>query len=181
MSKAEITLWTIGHSTHAVEEFIGLLASYKIETLADVRRFPGSRKYPHFNADALCRSLTAEGIEYLSSTELGGRRKPLPDSHNTIWRSESFRGYADYMETDAFADAIERLLEVARVKRMGVMCAEAVWWRCHRALISDYLKATDINVVDILGAEKSTVHPYTSAARIVDGQLTYTVKLKDSP
>lgn len=173
MSKEETTLWTIGHSTRTLEEFMALLASYNIQALADVRRFPASRKYPQFNEAALGQSLAAEGIEYLPLPELGGRRRPLPDSHNTVWRNDSFRGYADYMETDVFRQGIERLLKTARIKQTAIVCAEAVWWRCHRALISDYLKAMGINVIHILNAEKSTVHPYTSAARMIDGQLTY--------
>src|SRR5690349_3157518 len=109
MSVAELTLWTIGHSTRLADEFLGLLTSHGIEALADVRQFPASRKYPHFNQDALRKSLASAGIEYLSFTELGGRRKPRPDSHNTVWRNESFRGYADYMETGGYQAGIDRL------------------------------------------------------------------------
>jgi uncharacterized protein (DUF488 family) len=166
-------IWTIGHSTHGAEEFIGMLRAHRIEALADVRRFPGSRRYPHFGLPALRDSLTTAGIAYEHFPELGGRREPRPDSHNTAWRNEAFRGYADYMETSEFVAGIERLKELARNKRTALMCAEAVWWRCHRGLIADYLKAEGTEVVHILGATQSEAHPYTSAAHLVAGRLTY--------
>ena len=166
-------VWTVGHSTKGIGEFIELLAGYEIEMLADVRRYPASREHPHFNQERLSASLRRVGIEYLPLPELGGRRRPLPDSHNTAWRSESFRGYADYMESDSFRSGIERLLELAQNRRTAVMCSEVLWWRRHRALIADYLKARGVSVTHILGPEKSAAHPYTSAARIVGGKLSY--------
>ena len=166
-------VWTIGHSTHPIEYFIEELVAYRIEALVDVRRFPASRRHPQFNAGELDPSLAAVGIEYHHLPELGGRRQPRPDSPNTAWRNDSFRGYADYMETSEFRGGLERLLELARDKRTAIMCAEAVWWRCHRALISDYLKAMGITVTHILSAAQSEPHPYTSAARIVDSRLSY--------
>ena len=173
MQSVETTLWTIGHSTRSADEFLQLLAKYDIQVLADVRRFPGSRKYPHFNEEALRESLTAAGIEYVPMTELGGRRKARPDSKNTAWRNESFRGYADYMETVEFQAGIDRLLALAQRKRTAVMCSEAVWWRCHRSLIADYLKVRGVDVRHILSETKIEEHPYTSAARIQKGRLTY--------
>ena len=173
MSEEGLTVWTVGHSTRTLDEFLGLLAAHRIEAVADVRRFPGSRKHPHFGRDALAGSLRAVGVEYLPLPELGGRRRPRPDSHNTAWRSESFRGYADYMETEEFRAGVERLLGLARRKRTAVMCSEAVWWRCHRALIADYLKASGACVRHITGGAGSTIHPYTAAARIADGKLSY--------
>jgi uncharacterized protein (DUF488 family) len=173
MSNPMLTVWTIGHSTRTLDEFLELLRVHGIEALADVRRFPGSRKYPHFNQEALGSSLRQAGIEYLHLSELGGRRKPRPDSHNTAWRNESFRGYADYMETEAFRAGIDRLLELARRKRTAVMCAEAVWWRCHRSLVADYLTAAGVSVRHIMDLKASQIHPYTSAARLQDGHLTY--------
>ncbi|HZQ04987.1 MAG TPA: DUF488 domain-containing protein [Anaerolineae bacterium] len=183
MTEPELTIWTIGHSTRSLDEFLELITANKIQALADVRRYPGSRRYPHFNADALKQSLAEIGVEYIPFPELGGRRKPRPDSHNTLWRNESFRGYADYIETPEFRAAIERLLAIAREKRTAIMCSEAVWWRCHRSLISDYLKASGITVEHILNLNTNEVHPYTSAARIQDGQLTYspTVEQKAFP
>lgn len=169
-----MTFWTIGHSTRTLDEFLHLLEVHGIEALADVRRFPGSRKYPQFDQDALRAALAGVGVEYLALPELGGRRRPRHDSRNTVWRNESFRGYADHMETETFAAGIERLLALAGRKRTVVMCAEAVWWRCHRALIADYLKAAGICVRHILDANSSQVHPYTSAARLQNGKLVYT-------
>lgn len=173
MSEEELTIWTIGHSTRPLGEFLELLAVNAIKTLADVRRFPASRKYPHFNQDALRSSLPTVGIEYVPLPELGGRRRPRPDSHNTIWRNEAFRGYADYMETAGYRAGIERLLELAGRNRTAVMCAEAVWWRCHRSLIADYLKAAGFCVRHIIDGTDSKIHPYTSAARFRDGILSY--------
>jgi uncharacterized protein (DUF488 family) len=173
MSEAALTIWTIGHSTRPLGDFLELLAANRIEAVADVRRHAGSRKYPQFNPDALRESLAANGVEYVPLPELGGRRRPRPDSRNTAWRNASFRGYADYMETMEFRLGIERLLALARRKRTAVMCAEAVWWRCHRALIADHLKANGFGVVHIVGANKTEVHPYTSAAHITRGRLSY--------
>ena len=169
----DLTLWTIGHSTRAIDQFLELLSSYRIGALVDVRTFPGSRRYPHFNRENLSASLTAAGIEYVHMPELGGRRKAKPDSLNMTWRNESFRGYADYMETEAFHEGIKRLEALARTRWTAIMCSEAVWWRCHRSLIADYLKADDVTVIHILSEGKSEEHPYTTAAQIVNGKLSY--------
>ena len=167
------TIWTIGHSTRTLEEFLGLLDEYGIEAIADVRRFPGSRRYPYFASEALAESLPAHGIAYRWLPELGGRRKVQPGSPNTAWRNASFQGYADHLASQEFATGLEKLLELAAERRTSLMCAEAVWWRCHRSLIADVLKLRGIEVVHIIDAKHTTVHPYTSAARIVDGQLSY--------
>ena len=178
-------IWTIGHSTRNIDNFVSLLQENGIKLVADVRMFPGSKRYPQFNRESLAGALGQSGIRYEHFPELGGRRKTRPDSRNTAWRNASFRGYADYMETDEFHRGIERLLDLAagRVRPIGglanaigptaIMCAEAVWWRCHRSLISDYLKAHGVEVIHILDAGKTEPHPYTSAARIVNGQLSY--------
>ena len=167
-------IWTIGHSTRGIDEFISLLEENKIKLLVDVRTWPGSKRYPHFNKEALAESLSSRGIRYEHFPELGGRRKSNPDSRNTAWRNASFRGYADYMETERFQQGIERLLDVAaEAGPTAIMCAEAVWWRCHRSLIADYLKTRGVEALHILGANKVEPHPYTSAARIVNGELTY--------
>ena len=145
-----------------------------IKLVADVRSLPGSQRYPQFNKEALSQSLGERGIRYEHFPELGGRRKPRPDSHNMAWRNASFGGYADHMETEEFRNCVERLIDLARdVGPTAIMCAEAVWWRCHRALISDYLKVRGTEVVHIVDADKIEPHPYTSAARIVDGTLSY--------
>ena len=167
-------IWTIGHSTRTIDEFISLLDENLIKLLVDVRAWPSSKRYPHFNKDALKESLNAHGIRYEHFPELGGKRKSKPDSRNTAWRNASFRGYADYMETEQFQKGIERLLDVATESGpIAIMCAEAVWWRCHRSLISDYLKARGLEVLHILGSKKVEPHPFTSAARIVNGELSY--------
>ena len=167
-------IWTIGHSTRTIDIFISLLEENGIKLVADVRSLPGSKRYPQFNREMLAKSLTEHGIRYEHFPELGGRRKAKKDSHNTAWRNASFRGYADHMETEQFGRGIERLLELAsRVGPTAIMCAEAVWWRCHRALISDYLKTCGVEVVHIVDAKKIESHPFTSAARIVDGELKY--------
>ncbi len=173
MDKTEFCIWTIGHSTRTLEEFLELLRQNEIELLADIRRFPGSRKYPHFGSEALAESLREAGIEYRHFAELGGRRKARPDSRNDVWRNESFRGYADYMETPEFENALQKLLEIASEKRTALMCSEAVWWRCHRSMVADALKARGVEVIHILSARKNEVHPYTAPARLQNGQLTY--------
>lgn len=166
-------IWTVGHSTRSGEEFTQILLAHRIEVLVDVRTFPGSRRYPQFNREALAESLKEAGIEYKHEPRLGGRRKPLPDSHNSAWRNEQFRGYADHMETEEFKNGVRELLELASSMRVAVMCAEAVWWRCHRSLIADYLKAEGHEVIHIIDEKKTEEHPYTSAARVIDGRLSY--------
>lgn len=167
------TVWTIGHSTRTLEEFLGLLGEYRIEAIADVRRFPGSRRYPYFASDALAASLPTHGIAYQWMPRLGGRRKVQPGSPNTAWRNASFQGYADYIATTEFAEGLAELLALAANQRTAMMCAEAVWWRCHRSIIADVLKLRGIEVIHIIDATHTTVHPYTSPARIVDGRLSY--------
>jgi uncharacterized protein (DUF488 family) len=169
-----LTIWTIGHSTREFEEFVRLLKENDIELLADVRSFPGSRKFPQFNKESLEVTLPENGIEYIHLKQLGGRRKVKPDSKNTMWRHEAFRGYADYMETEDFRKGIARLVDLAdQSGSTAIMCAEGVWWRCHRSLISDYLKARGVEVIHILDAKKNEPHPFTSAATIVNGELSY--------
>jgi uncharacterized protein (DUF488 family) len=167
------TIWTIGHSTRSFEEFSGLLQTYAIEAVADVRRFPGSRRYPHFARDALIEFLPAIGIEYRWLPQMGGRRKARADSPNSAWRSAAFRGYADHLASAEFAEGLQDLLALAVRKRTTLMCAEAVWWRCHRALIADVLRTRGIEVVHILDATHSVSHPMTAPARVVQGELTY--------
>jgi len=167
------TIWTIGHSTRSAAEFLALLTSNGIEALADVRRFPGSRKYPHFNVEPLTHTLGEAGVQYVPFPELGGRRKPLPDSRNTAWRNDAFRGYADYMQTREFVLGIERLSALASAKRTAIMCSEAVWWRCHRGLIADWFKAHGVRVLHILDARHVVEHPWTSAAHVTEGELDY--------
>lgn len=150
-----------------------MLQSFEIELLVDIRSLPGSRKFPQFNKEELEVSLPKHGIEYYHLKELGGRRKAKRDSKNTGWRLPAFRGYADYMETKDFKDAIKVLEKMAREKRTAYMCSEAVWWSCHRSLVSDYLKVHGWTVMHIMAVNKADEHPYTSPAKIVDGKLSY--------
>ena len=167
------TIYTIGHSTHGFDEFIELMRAYNINRLVDIRSYPGSRRFPHFNKDELLKSLPDHGIDYLHLVALGGRRKPLKDSPNSAWENEAFRGYADYMETAEFQNAIEDLEQSANVTNTTMMCSESLWWRCHRSLVSDYMKARGWDVIHIMSATNSQPHPYTKPARIIDGRLSY--------
>ena len=169
-------IYTIGHSTRPLDEFIGMLHSYNIRMLADIRNFPGSRRYPHFNRDNLEAALNAHHIGYVHLKDLGGRRKPDKDSKNTAWRVDAFRGYADYMEKAPFKLAIQQLEDLASAQPLAYMCSEAVWWRCHRALVSDYLKVHGWKVMHIMGEGKATEHPFTAPARIINGRLLYSEK-----
>lgn len=168
-----ITIWTIGHSTRTAAEFEQLILAHNIKTIVDVRTYPVSRRFPHFNQKVLSEQLAKVGVAYHHLPSLGGMRKPSPNSKNTAWRNASFRGYADHMETENFRKGIVELTELAAHSATAFMCAESVWWKCHRSLISDYLKANGHEVIHILAPKKTEVHPYTSAARIVDGELSY--------
>ena len=167
------TIWTIGHSTRNFDAFLELLVRHGLEAIADVRRFPGSRRHPQYAKAALAESLSEYGIAYRWLPALGGRRRPLPDSPNAGWRNAWFRGYADYMDTEEFLAGLDLLLELGCRRRTALMCAEAPWWRCHRALIADALCVRGIEVVHILDAKHTVVHPYTAPARIAHGRLSY--------
>ena len=164
-----VTVWTVGHSTRSAEEFGQILLTHGIQVLVDVRSFPGSRRYPQFNRAALAESLKEIGIEYKHEPRLGGRRKPRADSHNTAWKNASFRAYADHMESEEFRNGVKDLLELAGQSRVAVMCAEALWWRCHRRLISDYLKAEGHAVIHILDQNKTQEHPVMLFSQGSDG------------
>ena len=168
-----LTAWTIGHSTRSADEFVRVLQAHRIEVVADVRRFPGSRRHPQFGSAALAGRLAADGIDYAWLARLGGRRRGEPAEEHLGWRNPSFRSYAAYTWTEEFAHGLEELLHVAQGARTAVMCSELLWWRCHRALIADVLRLLGLEVIHILGPEAGTVHPYTSPARIVEGELTY--------
>jgi uncharacterized protein (DUF488 family) len=167
------TIWTIGHSTRSLEEFLALLAAFRIEAVTDVRRFPGSRRQPQFAYEALAQSLPAHGIAYHWLPQLGGGRRTRPDSPNTAWRNAAFRGYADHLASAEFAEGLASLLALAARQRTAVMCAEAVWWHCHRSIIADVLKLRGIEVIHILGLQHGVVHPWTSAAHVENGELNY--------
>ncbi|MBS1782464.1 MAG: DUF488 domain-containing protein [Bacteroidetes bacterium] len=167
------TIYTIGHSTHSIDQFIAMLQSFSIELLADIRSLPGSRKFPQFDKENLAISLPQAGIDYIHLADLGGLRKTKKDSHNTAWHNASFRGYADYMETPEYAFGIENLERIARQNKTAMMCSEAVWWRCHRSMVSDYLKSIGWLVLHIMSEGKSQEHSYTEPAKILNGKLTY--------
>lgn len=179
MYKEEKMIWTIGHSTRPLEEFVAMLHSFKIALVADIRSFPGSRKFPQYNKESLEITLPQNNLQYLHIKELGGRRKANPGSKNTAWRHVAFRSYADYMETPAFKEGIKILEEIASKQRTAYMCSEAVWWRCHRSMVSDYLKLQGWKVMHIMSVDKATEHPYTAPARIVDGELNYEKETDD--
>lgn len=166
-------MYTVGHSTLPIERFLAVLRAHDIERLADVRTVPRSRRNPQFNAEALALSLRAVGLEYVPLRELGGLRMPRPDSPNAGWRNDSFRGYADYMQTPEFARGLERLLELGRERRTAIMCAEAVPWHCHRSLVADALAVRGVPVVEILGETEQREHTLTPFARVQGTTITY--------
>lgn len=167
------TIWTIGHSTRTADAFVHVLQAHGIETIADVRRFPGSRRHPHFGGDALRERLSTERIDYAWLSGLGGRRRGEFATEHLGWRNPSFRAYAGYTWTEEFAAGLEELLHVASARRTAMMCSELLWWRCHRALIADVLRFAGIEVIHIATEAPGRLHPYTSPARVVDGELVY--------
>jgi uncharacterized protein (DUF488 family) len=166
-------VWTIGHSNRSLAEFLGLLAAHGIQTVVDLRTIPRSRHNPQFNRETLPAALAGAGVEYVPLAALGGLRHPHPDSRNTGWRNLSFRGFADYMQTEAFAEALQNLIRIQDAARTAVMCAEAVPWRCHRSLIADALTAKGISVNHIMSATKASPHRLTPFARIDGGKVLY--------
>ncbi|HLK20515.1 MAG TPA: DUF488 domain-containing protein [Bryobacteraceae bacterium] len=166
-------IFTVGHSTHPIEQFIRILKAHAIEQLVDVRTIPRSRCNPQFNSEALAASLNDAGIQYRHMAGLGGLRHPQRDSINTGWRNASFRGYADHMQTPAFQRDLQTLMDLASKKATAIMCAEAVPWRCHRSLIADALVARGIEVQEILTAAKSQPHKLTPFAKVEGTSVTY--------
>lgn len=177
-----MTLYTIGHSNRSFDDFLALLRAYRIELVADVRHYPGSRKYPHFNRESLAVALPANGIAYRYLLGLGGRRKGRPDSPNDGWEHPAFRSYADYAQTEEFARALDDLVEIADSKRTAIMCSEAVYWRCHRRIIADYLLVRGIEVRHVLTPSRAAEGAMTSFARISeDGSIVYGAAPSASP
>ena len=168
-------LWTIGHSTHSFDAFVALLRAHEIDRLADVRLIPKSKRHPHFAIEHLSTALPRQGIAYRHFRDLGGHRRPRPDSPNAAWRNESFRGYADYLTSDAFVASLAALLDWASEPgaRVAIVCAEAVFWRCHRQLIADALLARGHEVLHITSTSAATPHTLTSFARVREGRLNY--------
>jgi uncharacterized protein (DUF488 family) len=166
-------IFTVGHSTRPIEEFLGLLSAHGVRQLVDVRLIPYSRRNPQFNTRALQATLHGAGIGYQSMRDLGGRRKSRPDSPNLGWRNASFRGYADYMQTDLFWHALEQLMQLAAAQPTAIMCAEAVPWRCHRSLIADALVSRGWDVRHIMSHAQAEPHALTAFAKLDRGRLTY--------
>lgn len=167
------TIYTIGHSVHAAEVFIALLKTHGVRNLADVRLIPGSRRHPHFSREQLPGLLEAHAITYRHFPGLGGRRRPRPDSTNTAWRVEAFRGYADYMQTAPFRESVEELLAFAGTGATALMCAEAKWWQCHRRLLADTLVAGGVPIRHILSSGTPKPHQLSEFARIHAEGVTY--------
>lgn len=166
-------IWTIGHSTRSIEEFTNSIKYFGIKIVADVRRYPGSKKYPHFIKENMEKWLPANGFMYIHFENLGGRRKVKINSENDGWRLAAFRGYADYMETENYKNELLKLMEAAALGNLVFMCSEAVWWSCHRSLISDDLKCRGWEVIHIMKEASSMEHPFTKPARIVNDKLVY--------
>jgi uncharacterized protein (DUF488 family) len=173
-------VYTIGHSARPIEEFIALLKENEVGCLLDIRTVPRSRHNPQFNRDALPDTLAAAGIAYQHLAGLGGLRRATPDSPNGAWRNASFRGYADYMQTDAFAEQVEEVIKLARRQRCALMCAEAVPWRCHRSLVADALLVRGVPVAHIMGPHKLKPHTLTPFAHVEHSRITYPPELEET-
>lgn len=175
------TVWTVGHSTRPLEAFLDVLGAHGIELVVDVRRFPGSHRLPQYGSDVLAAALEGRGIAYRWLPLLGGRRRPDPDSTNTGWRHPAFRAYADHVETEEFAEGLFELLMLAHGLRTTVMCAEVLWWRCHRRLIADVLLSLAVEVVHIRGEQQAEPHRLAPPGRIESGRLIYTMDPAAAP
>lgn len=168
-----LVVFTIGHSTRSLDELVELLKAHDIQEVVDIRTLPGSKHNPQFNKEELSAFLKKHKIDYVHMKSLGGLRKPNKDSVNTGWKASSFRGFADYMQTPKFQSEIESLIEIAKNKRIALMCAEAVPWRCHRNLIADALVVRNVGVKHIISASDAREHRMTSFARVENNSLTY--------
>ena len=166
-------VYTVGHSTHSIEDFLELLDIHSVELLVDVRRFPGSRRLPHFNSEPLKSELSARGIAYMHADGLGGRRKLRGDKTKAAWKAASFQAYAEHMETSEFVESLETLIDEAMKRPTAVMCAEALWWKCHRRLIADALSAKGHEVVHIFLGGKVEEHKLPDFAEVDQGVLFY--------
>jgi uncharacterized protein (DUF488 family) len=166
-------VWTVGHSNRSAEDFVAILRAHGIERVLDVRRFPVSRKWPHFNAAELAAGLPAAAIDYAGLPDLGGRRKPRLDSPHTAWRVDAFRGYADFMDSPEFAAEFGRAAALAQEKRSALMCAEALPWRCHRSMLADAFVARDWEVLDVLSGKEARPHRLPDFARLEGTRVVY--------
>lgn len=167
------SIWTVGHSNHPIEKFVGILRAHRIERVIDVRRFPVSRKWPHFDAESLAKSLPAAGIDYAGMPELGGRRKPSPSSPHVAWRVDAFRGYADFMDSEEFARSLARATDLARDRRSALTCAESLPWRCHRSILADAFLARGWEVLEILSEREARPRRLPDFARLEGERVIY--------
>ena len=174
------TIYTVGHSTHPLQEFSSILHAFSIQTVVDIRTIPRSRKNPQYNQEELESWLKTSGVGYVHLRDLGGLRHPRKDSVNIGWKNESFRGYADYMQSDQFASAISQLISFALEQTVTVMCAEAVPWRCHRSLVGDALLVRGVHVQHIMSATSSKAHVLTAWARVDGLRITYPAETSNS-
>jgi uncharacterized protein (DUF488 family) len=181
LSKEELTVFTIGHSTRTLEEFTELLQTYQITLLTDVRTVPHSRHNPQFNKEALPNHLKALGVKYIHLPEIGGLRHPSRNSINLALENASFRGYADYMQTKEFSEALLKVVALARENRLALMCAEALPWKCHRILISDALVARHVRVLHIISKTDTITHQLNELAQVDGGKVSYPLYSKESP
>jgi uncharacterized protein (DUF488 family) len=171
----DVTVWTLGHSTREIGEFLSIVKAHDIELIADVRRFPGSRRLPQFEASALEAALGRRGVAYRWFEALGGRRRPDPASKNLGWHHPAFRAYADHVASEEFATGLSELLMLVPGLRTAVMCAEVLWWRCHRRIIADVLVSLGVSVVHIRDASKVELHELVAPARLSHGRLSYAI------
>jgi uncharacterized protein (DUF488 family) len=177
----ELTILTIGHSTRTLTDFIDTLKAYHVTLIVDVRSVPRSRHNPQFNKAALLNALKTVGVRYIHMPEIGGLRRPKPDSVNLAWRNKSFRGYADFMQTNEFTEQLLNLVTLARDNCMAVMCAEALPWRCHRSLIADALVVRNVKVEHILNVNSSISHKLSEWAHAEGTHITYPLFTKENP
>jgi uncharacterized protein (DUF488 family) len=179
--ESQLTVFTIGHSTRTLDEFIGLLKTYGITLLVDVRTVPRSRHNPQFNKETLPVSLKPKGLKYIHVPEIGGLRRPKHDSINLAWKNMGFRGYADYMQTKEFIENLLRIVALARENCLALMCAEALPWRCHRSLISDALLVRHVKVLHIISKDNTINHELTEFALVEGTKITYPLFIKETP
>ena len=181
MAAGELTVLTIGHSTRTFEEFVLLLDVYGVDLVVDVRTVPRSRHNPQFNKEVMPDKLKHYGIKYTHMPDIGGLRRPKPNSENLAWQNKSFRGYADYMQTKEFTDNLLKIIALARENRLALMCAEALPWRCHRSLISDALTVRHIKVLHIISPTSTITHELTEFAHVEGTKITYPLFTKETP
>jgi uncharacterized protein (DUF488 family) len=181
VKELELVVFTIGHSTRTIEEFVELLKTYAVNLVVDVRTVPRSRHNPQFNKETLPNTLKPEGIKYIHMPEIGGLRRPKHDSVNLAWKNMGFRGYADYMQTKEFTDSLLKIIALARENHLVLLCAEALPWRCHRSLISDALLVRHVKVEHIISATSCLNHQLNDMAQVEGTKITYPLFTRETP